>query len=379
MRAFAHLLDRLSLTAVAQRQADPGARLSCKHTPDPDRGWALAALTGELSFHAAKPASIRKAVEARMDPLLFGWSYDYVGDLAETVALVWPAKPGANREPELSEVVEALRTAARSEVQAPDRGLAGRARPRRPLGAAQAGDRRAARGPLRAPGQAGGGGPRRPSRSPRSRSCGTRCTRPTTTSSPGWRGTASGRPPDAPGRFRPVMLAQAIDEAGDFAKLDPADYAAEWKWDGIRVQAVNEGGERRLYTRTGDDISHAFPDVVEALGLRGRDRRRAAGHARRQGRVLRRPAAAAEPQDRRRQADGRLPRRHPRLRPPARGRGRPARPALRRAPQAAGGLRGRRAVRRASTCRPSSRSRPGRSSPPCAPIRRRATRRSPRA
>jgi DNA ligase-1 len=68
-----------------------------------------------------------------------------------------------------------------------------------------------------------------------------------------------------PGRFRPAMLAQAIDEAVDFAKLEPADYAAEWKWDGIRVQAVNEGGVRRLYTRTGDDISGAFPDVLDAL------------------------------------------------------------------------------------------------------------------
>jgi DNA ligase-1 len=68
-----------------------------------------------------------------------------------------------------------------------------------------------------------------------------------------------------PGRFRPAMLAQAIDEAVDFARLDPADYAAEWKWDGIRVQAVHEGGVRRLYTRTGDDISGAFPDVLLAL------------------------------------------------------------------------------------------------------------------
>ena len=65
------------------------------------------------------------------------------------------------------------------------------------------------------------------------------------------------------------MLAQAIDEAVDFAKLDPADYAAEWKWDGIRVQAVNEGGVRRLYTRTGDDISKSFPDVVGALEAEG--------------------------------------------------------------------------------------------------------------
>src|SRR6201999_2993568 len=68
-----------------------------------------------------------------------------------------------------------------------------------------------------------------------------------------------------PGRFRPAMLAQAIDEAVDFAKLDPADYAAEWKWDGIRVQLVNEGGVRRLYPRTGDDISRSFPDLVDAL------------------------------------------------------------------------------------------------------------------
>ncbi len=68
-----------------------------------------------------------------------------------------------------------------------------------------------------------------------------------------------------PARFRPAMLAQAIDEAVDFAKLDPADYAAEWKWDGIRVQAAHEGGVRRLYTRTGDDISRTFPDILDAL------------------------------------------------------------------------------------------------------------------
>jgi DNA ligase-1 len=68
-----------------------------------------------------------------------------------------------------------------------------------------------------------------------------------------------------PARFRPVMLAQAIDEAVDFGRLDPAAYAAEWKWDGIRVQAAHEGGLRRLYTRTGDDISRTFPDVLDAL------------------------------------------------------------------------------------------------------------------
>ena len=115
MRAFARLLDQLSFTPsrnaklVLLRDYLGGA-------PDPERGWALASLTGALSFDAAKPGFIRKAAEARLDPQLFALSYDFVGDLAETVALVWPAKPGANREPELPEVVESLRTASRREV-----------------------------------------------------------------------------------------------------------------------------------------------------------------------------------------------------------------------------------------------------------------------
>jgi DNA ligase-1 len=114
MRAFAELLDRLSLTASRNAKLVL-VRDYLKATPDPDRGWALAALTSDLTFDAAKPAMIRKATEARVDPVLFGWSYDYVGDLAETVALIWPVDPAyrPNREPELSEVVEALRQAPR--------------------------------------------------------------------------------------------------------------------------------------------------------------------------------------------------------------------------------------------------------------------------
>ncbi len=74
---------------------------------------------------------------------------------------------------------------------------------------------------------------------------------------------------DAPGRFRPVMLAVALDEAVDFEKLTPADYLAEWKWDGIRVQAVREAGVEKLYSRTGDEISAAFPDVMQGLTFEG--------------------------------------------------------------------------------------------------------------
>lgn len=117
MRRFAELLDRLSLTASRKAKLVL-LRDYLRSTPDPDRGWALAALTGDLTFSAAKPAMIRKAAEARVDPVLFGWSYDYVGDLAETVALIWPSDPDhrPNREPSLGEVVDALQGAGRQEA-----------------------------------------------------------------------------------------------------------------------------------------------------------------------------------------------------------------------------------------------------------------------
>lgn len=267
MRAFAELLDRLSLTASRNAKLTL-VRDYLSVTPDPDRGWALAALTGDLSFNAAKPAFIRKAVEERMDPTLFRWSYDYVGDLAETVALVWPQRPGANREPELSEVVDALRGASRAEVQRLIETW---------LDALETTGRWALlklmTGGLRV------GVSSRLAKQAAADLGGVEVAEveevwhalhPPYEDLFAWLEGRFDRPsPNSPGRFRPVMLAQAVDEAVDFAKLDPADYAAEWKWDGIRVQAVNEGGVRRLYTRNGDDISKTFPDVLEALEFDG--------------------------------------------------------------------------------------------------------------
>ena len=272
MRAFATLLDRLSLTQGRNAKLTL-VRDFLNETPDPDRGWALASLTGALTFDAAKPAAIRKAVEARMDPALFGWSYDFVGDLAETVALVWPATPGANREPELSEVVDALRGAARSEAQGLIEGW---------LDALDADGRWALLKLLT-------GGLRVGLSARLAKQAAADVARlhggavdvaeieeiwhvlhPPYEDLFAWLEGRSERPsPDSPGRFRPVMLAQALDEAVDLARLDPADYAAEWKWDGIRVQAVCERGQIRLWSRTGEDVSAAFPDVVGAINFEG--------------------------------------------------------------------------------------------------------------
>ncbi len=268
MRAFAELLDRLALTSARNTKLTM-VRDYLRDTPDPDRGWALAALTGDLTFDAAKPAFIRKAVEARMDAQLFRWSYDYVGDLAEAVSLVWPSRPGANREPQLSEVIDALRSTSRADAQRLIEGWLDalpQARERWALLKLMTGALRVgltARLAKRAVADLGGVDPAEIEEL-------WHALAPPYADLFAWLEGRSEKPDAAhPARFRPVMLAQAIDEAVDFAKLDPAHYAAEWKWDGIRVQAAHEGGQRRLYTRTGDDISRTFPDILAALGGEG--------------------------------------------------------------------------------------------------------------
>ncbi len=271
MRAFAELLDRLALTASRNAKLVL-VRDYLRAAPDPERGWALAALTGELVFEAAKPAMIRRAVEARVDPVLFGWSYDYVGDLAETVALIWPSSGTLpNRAPDLAEVVETLRQAGRSEVPG---------HVERWLDALEPTGRWALlkllTGGLRV------GLSARLAKTAAARVAADdavdvadleelwHALEPPYVELFAWLEGRGEKPAvDAPGRFRPVMLATALDETVDFERLAPADFLAEWKWDGIRVQAVREGGVARLYSRTGDEISAAFPDLMAALRFEG--------------------------------------------------------------------------------------------------------------
>jgi DNA ligase-1 len=273
MRAFATLLDRLSYTASRNAKLRL-VRDFLAAEPDPDRGWALAALTGELTFSAAKPAMIRDAIFARMDPQLFGWSYDYVGDLAETVSLVWPRRPGSDREPELSEVVEALHHAHRKDTPKLLEGW---------LDAIEAPEGRWALLKLLTGGLRVGLSARLAKQAAADLSAEYRDPIPVDQIEEVWHavkppyvelfawieGRGERPDPSQPGRFRPVMLASAIDEATDFPKLDPDDYAAEWKWDGIRVQAVRERGVAKLYSRTGEEISAAFPDLMAGLSFEG--------------------------------------------------------------------------------------------------------------
>lgn len=266
MRAFAALLDRLILTRSRNAKLDALARYFAD-TPDPDRGAALAAIAGDLTFNAAKPALLRKLAADRVDAELFALSYDYVGDLAETVALIWPQRPGANRAPTLGEVYEALTHAGKLDA------------PRLIetwLDALDASERWAllklVTGGLRI-----GAGARLAKQALAQWSG-----HPLSEIEEIWHGLsppyrdlfawleARAEKPAARALapFRPVMLAHALEE-DDRAKIEARDFAAEWKWDGVRVQAVSDRGVRRLYTRNGEDVSGAFPDLIDHLAFEG--------------------------------------------------------------------------------------------------------------
>ena len=336
MNRFAELLDRLAY--------EPGRNNKLRlitayfrEVGDPDRGYALAALTGALSFKHAKPGLIRDLIADRTDPTLFALSYDYVGDLSETVALMWPkrlpssplpprsggegsgvgggsanshsklapnlpkypppptpqrelrssrprhalrawregrSRPGHNNPPPptLTEVVTTLRTLGKTELPkqlsrwldeldetgrwallklvtgAMRIGISARLAK---TAAAALGDKDPHEIELLWPGLT-----------------------PPYLDLFAWLEGRGDKPINLdPAPFRPVMLAHAIEDT-DFGNIHAADFIAEWKWDGIRVQAVSGKDARghivaRLYSRSGEDITKSFPDLLPSLHLRG--------------------------------------------------------------------------------------------------------------
>ncbi|HEY6025697.1 MAG TPA: cisplatin damage response ATP-dependent DNA ligase, partial [Pseudolabrys sp.] len=268
---------------------------------------------GALSFKHAKAGMIRALIAERTDPALFALSYDYVGDLSETVALMWPAQHaervplpprsggeglgvggsslnsnivpptpdpspplaslaggGEQKAPTLTSVVETLFTLGKAQLPAQiARWLDGLDETGRwallkiltgsmrigvsarlaKTAVASLGQKEPDEVELLWPGLA-----------------------PPYTELFAWLEGRGEKPATRdPAPFRPPMLAHALEDT-DFTALTAADFTAEWKWDGIRVQAVSgtdEHGETvaRLYSRTGEDISKSFPDLLESLRL----------------------------------------------------------------------------------------------------------------
>ena len=117
MKRFAALIDRLIYT----RSRNSKLALIVdylRHTPDPDRGWAIAALTESLDFPAVKAGTVRTLLATRVGEELFRLSRHLVGDTAETAALLWPDAPGTKEDLTVSAAVDALSAASRSDAPA---------------------------------------------------------------------------------------------------------------------------------------------------------------------------------------------------------------------------------------------------------------------
>ena len=275
MKAFATLLDRLVLTPSRNGKLKLLADYF-RDTPDPDRGYGLAALAGTLDLRNIKPALLRELVLEKLDPVLFQYSYDYVGDLAETIALVWDGGEKDDttdeEQPRLGEVVTMMNSLGRTEVRAAVRDLLDHLDP-----SSRFAFLKLATGALRI-----GVSARLAKQALSDMSGPEESQKDVTEIETLWHGLGPPYEPlfawlegraekpvlATPAIFHSVMLANPVEE-GDLEKLDPDDYAAEWKWDGIRVQMSSYGGTKKLYSRSGDDITGAFPDVVAAINFEG--------------------------------------------------------------------------------------------------------------
>lgn len=359
MRAFARLLDCLVYTQSRNRKI---ALLGhyFRTAPDPDRGWALAALTDGVPIRLPLRRMLADLVLRFIDPVLYRLSRDYVGDTAETVSLLWPdnrsfalPKPNPSISSSLLEPTQLdlglTPTPDPSPQGGGEIGGAGRAFPHGTAeshgarGTPVQGEAKAAKtgatssSPLPSTGRGRGWGDHGEvghnsgeapelslgavieamadgSTAERTERLGrlldqldatgrwallkliggaprvgvsARLARTALAESYGrdvseieeiwhalsppyldlfqWLDGRAERPdPGVKPVFRPVMLAHPIEEE-DWPRLSPEDFAAEWKWDGIRVQIAARGGEVKMFSRQGDDISGAFPEIRSAF------------------------------------------------------------------------------------------------------------------
>ncbi len=261
MKEFAILLEKLALTPSRNRKI---ALISdyMAVTPDPDRGLALAILTNNMTFTHIKSGKLKDIAKNHVDEFLFKLSYNYVGDTAETIALIWPYYEEGYDLPPLHRIVEEFENTPKSDIPKMIENYLTIATPNERWAMIKI-----ATGGLRI------GVSERLAKTALAKFGNKDLQeieeiwhglKPPYLSLFDW---IEGKGPKPHVKFsdvfHPLMLSTPIDEEKDFEKLDIADFQVEWKWDGIRVQLVMDGDKRALFSRTGDDISAAFPDITQ--------------------------------------------------------------------------------------------------------------------
>lgn len=267
MQAFAALLDRLYYTHSTNDKAAVLANY-LRRTPDPDRGFAAGVIAGTLSFELFKRALVRDLVGERVDPVLLELSYDYVGEMSETVAHIWPRAPNAtilNRLPPLHEVIHEFQTRAKPMIREYLALLLDNMTPPErwallKLGMSTLRIGMSARSVKHVLAEFGGVSVGEVEEVWHAQT-------PPYLDLFAWLEGRAEKPAlkDAV-TFHPVMLAHPLEDA-DLPAITPDTHLAEWKYDGIRVQIVSTPSGKALFSRSGDDISGAFPDVLARVNF----------------------------------------------------------------------------------------------------------------
>lgn len=265
MNQFAELLNTLYFT-YSHRDKMALLHQYFTTTPDPERGYALAIMANTLEFPTFGRTLINELIEKEIDPVLFAYSYDYVGDLSDTIALLWPTHDSAGTLPKLSELIATFNQLPKQAIRDFLADLLNRADTTERWALLKLGtgslrigvSARFLKKTLADYGQV-----------------------PVEDIEKIWHGL---KPPyealfawlekkselpsvDDHLFFHPVMLSHPLNE-NDIDQIDWQQFVFERKYDGIRVQAVVTANGKALYSRTGDDISHSFPDLLASFKTR---------------------------------------------------------------------------------------------------------------
>jgi DNA ligase-1 len=259
MKEFAKLLDRLFYTHSNLSKAVL-LKDYFKHTPDPDRGYALATIAETLNFSFLKRGLIKDLMFTRTDPVLAEMSYDYVGEMSETVAHLWTPSPDMirlDRLPTLAELVHDFQKMTKDEIKVRLSTLLDNCTPSErwallKLGTGGLRIGITARFAKKVLAEFGNKDVAEIEEIWHSQA-------PPYVGLFQWLEGKADKPQATENiNFVPVMLSHPLE--GE--KLEFQDYAAEWKYDGIRVQLISNDKGSAIFTRSGDDISHAFPDLL---------------------------------------------------------------------------------------------------------------------
>ena len=270
METFSNLLEQLYYTAGTKAKAQLIADYIA-NTPDPDRGWAIAAMAGTLRFDFFKRNTVKKLITEHTDPALFAMSYDYVGEVSETVAHLWPHSEPTDSLPSLTEVVETFASVSKQKVSDTLAHYLTIMTPAQRWALLKLGTRGlrigvSARSIKQILADYG-------NKDIKDIETLWHAVTPPYVDMLSWLEGKADKPDiENAVTFHPVMLSHPIEDS-DIDAFTKDTWQIENKYDGIRVQLAVKTGkvsdenepDKALFSRTGDDISHSFPDLLEAV------------------------------------------------------------------------------------------------------------------